>query len=364
MAAKRGAERIYGIPRASTLALAVARSRTTPPVPSPEVSEVPLSADPGSHGSSSGARSRWPGRVLRVGRWVFAIAVLAALVKVAVDNSEALRDVELDIRWAWLIAALPVGLAAGVVLPLGWRRLVASYGVAISRGHAVRVWVLSQTARYLPTGIAGFAARVVMAAKEGVPRTLTSATLAIELGLLAAWAGLFAGVFIPSSVVATPWRILLGAGSAIAIVALAALLALGGRLFPRAPALAPHLLDRRQMHEATLVYGVNAALKSARWVMIAAGVLAVHGSDIPLLIGAEALVGITPAGIGVREAVIAGALRDRFGFADAFALAVIARAWDFVVELIWIGIALVLRRNARTSDAPDRATPASSLGDT
>ena len=72
MAAKRGAERIYGIPRASTLALAVARSRTTPPVPSPEVSEVPQSADPGSHGSSSGARSRWPGRVLRVGRWVFA----------------------------------------------------------------------------------------------------------------------------------------------------------------------------------------------------------------------------------------------------------------------------------------------------
>ena len=85
------------------------------------------------------------------------------------------------------------------------------------------------------------------------------------------------------------------------------------------------------MHEATLVYGVNAVLKSARWVTIAAGVLTVHGSDIPLLIGAEALgvlaglVGITPAGIGVREAVIAGVLRVRFGFADAFALAVIAR---------------------------------------
>ena len=100
------------------------------------------------------------------------------------------------------------------------------------------------------------------------------------------------------------------------------------------------------MHEATVVYGVNAALKSARWLMIAAGVLTVHGSDIPLLIGAEALgvlaglIGITPAGIGVREAVIVGVLRDRFGFADAFALAVIARAWDFVVELVWIGVAL------------------------
>ncbi len=301
---------------------------------------------------------------------MFAVAVLAALVKVAVDNADALRDVNLDIRWVWLVAALPFGLAAGLVLPLGWRRLVAAYGVAISRAHAVRVWCLSQTARYLPTGVAGFAARVVMAAKEGVPRTLTSATLAIELGLLAAWAGLFAAVFIPSTVVSTPWRVLLGLGSAVAIGALPALLALGGRLFPRVPALAPHLLDRRQMHEATFVYGFNAALKSARWVMIAAGVLTVHGSDIPLLIGAEALgvlaglIGITPAGIGVREAVIAGALRDRFGFADAFALAIIARAWDFVVELIWIGVALVIRKRTRAADAtPDRAAPASSLGD-
>ena len=320
--------------------------------------------------SPPSSRSRWPGRLITVGRWVFAIAVLIALVKVALDNASALRDVDLQIQWAWLVAALPIGLAAGVVLPLGWRRLVAAYGVAISRGHAIRVWCLSQTARYLPTGIAGFAARVVMAAKEGVPRSLTSATLAIEIGLLAAWAGLIAGVFTPSSVLATPWRVLLGVGSAVAIAALPALLALGGRVFPRVPALAPHLLDRRQMHEATLVYGVNAALKSLRWVMIAAGVLTIHGSDIPLLIGAEALgvlaglIGITPAGIGVREAVIAGALRDRFGFADAFALAIIARAWDFVVELVWIGVALVLRRRMRADPATsDRAAPASSLGD-
>jgi uncharacterized membrane protein YbhN (UPF0104 family) len=209
-----------------------------------------------------------------------------------------------------------------------------------------------------------------MASKEGVPRSLTSATLAIELGLLAAWSGLIAAVFIPSSVVATPWRVLLGAASLVAIAALPALLALGGRMFPRVPALAPHLLDRRQMHEATLVYGVNAALKSARWLMIAAGVLTVHGADISLLIGAEALgvlaglIGITPAGLGVREAVIAGALRDRYGFADAFALAVIARAFDFVIELIWIGIALVLRRqSSSTAGTSDPATPASSLGD-
>ena len=62
--------------------------------------------------------------------------------------------------------------------------------------------------------------------------------------------------------------------------------------------------------------------------------------------------------------MIAGALRDRYGFADAFALAVIARAFDFVIELIWIGIALVLRRQSSTPGTSDPATPASSLGET
>ena len=114
-----------------------------------------------------------------------------------------------------------------------WSRPTASRSPA---PHAVRVWCLSQTARYLPTGVAGFAARVVMAAKEGVPRTLTSATLAIELGLLAAWAGTLRRGLHP-----VERRVDAVAGAprprrlAVAIGALPALLALGGRLFPACP---------------------------------------------------------------------------------------------------------------------------------
>ena len=292
--------------------------------------------------------------LLRLARWVFAAAVLAFIAKVAADNADSLSDVHLQVRAGWLVAAVPLGLAAGLVLPLSWRHLVGAYGAVLSRADAVRVWCLSQAARYLPTGVAGFASRIVMAGREGVSRGVAAASLAAELALLAAWSGLIAAVFIPSSVVAWPLRLLLGAGSAAVLAGLPWLLALGGRLLPRVPALAPHLLDRRQTTEAVGLYGVNAALKSGRFVLVAIGVLHVTGHDVPLLVGAEALgvlaglIGITPAGIGVREAVIAGALRHRFGFGDALALAAIVRAWDFVLELVWLAVALGLRhRSAR-----------------
>ena len=45
------------------------------------------------------------------------------------------------------------------------------------------------------------------------------------------------------------------------------------------------------------------------------------------------MVRITPAGIGVREGVIAAILADRFALTDAAALAVVVRAWDFTFEL-------------------------------
>jgi uncharacterized membrane protein YbhN (UPF0104 family) len=55
---------------------------------------------------------------------------------------------------------------------------------------------------------------------------------------------------------------------------------------------------------------------------------------------AVGMVGITPAGLGVREGVIAAALGARFGLGEAATLAVLYRAWDFVFELVWLVIAL------------------------
>jgi uncharacterized membrane protein YbhN (UPF0104 family) len=50
------------------------------------------------------------------------------------------------------------------------------------------------------------------------------------------------------------------------------------------------------------------------------------------------MVGITPAGIGVREGVIAAVLATRYPLGDAAALAVLLRAWDFAFEVAFLGV--------------------------
>jgi uncharacterized membrane protein YbhN (UPF0104 family) len=79
--------------------------------------------------------------------------------------------------------------------------------------------------------------------------------------------------------------------------------------------------------------------------------------DLFLVIGAVNLgavlgmIGITPAGLGVREGVITVLLAHRFGTGNAAAIAVAMRAWDFAFELVWIGIALGWERRTRQATA-------------
>jgi hypothetical protein len=118
------------------------------------------------------------------------------------------------------------------------------------------------------------------------------------------------------------------------------------------------------MHEATFVYGVNAALKSARWLMIAAGVLTVHGSDIPLL-SADLTCGDPSLGTGRKLVILPGLNHITILTASATHRQILDWLHDGLDAGIWT------RRQPRSSSGsgrgadatPDRAAPASSLGD-
>ena len=71
-----------------------------------------------------------------------------------------------------------------------------------------------------------------------------------------------------------------------------------------------------------------------------AALLPVATDDVWLIAGATAagavvgMVGITPAGLGVREVAVAALLASRFGIADATAFAIATRVLDFAHELV------------------------------
>lgn len=297
-------------------------------------------------------------RLLKVGRAVFAVLLIGVLVVAAMENASQLRDVELQLQPGWALAAVPFTFLGGLALPLAWRHVLFAYGVGLDRSTAVRVWCISQASRFVPTGVALAASRVLLSSKEGVPRSVAGASLAIELGLMLVW-GAFYTSWLPSYWLPGPLRLLLAAGSIGALVALPWLLRIVGRFLPRFPAIAPDALRIRHLYEAIGMYGINDLVRCFGFVFITATLHTIDPTDVFRVTAAinlgviVGMVGITPAGLGVREGVVAALLAPRFGLGTAAAMSVAFRAWDFAFELAWIGIALTWERRTRRATVPD-----------
>ena len=302
----------------------------------------------------------------RTGAWravrlAFSALVAAVLVVVAARAVDGLSSVSLRLDVPWLAAAYPLGIAAFPLLALAWAELLAAYGTRLPGRRAVRLWALAQASRYLPTGLAAVASRAVLAAREGVPAGLTVTTMVVEGALVVAWSAAAGLALVAAGTAATTAGPVAVAG-VVAVIAIPSAAVAASR--PRAGVVARLVarLSRRPdparpgpMVMATLAVGANMAVKGAVFVLFARALLHVHGADVALLFGAvnlavaAGMVGVTPAGLGVREGVLAALLSHRFGAADATALAVALRVWDLAVELPWVAVAAL---TGRTSRAP------------
>lgn len=293
-------------------------------------------------------KERWA-RALRI---AFVVIVAAVFVRVVVQDADELRDVDLTITPAWLLAAAPISLAASTLLPLAWRRLIMASGHQLDGRRALRIWWMAQTFRYIPTGAAAVASRAVLTAREAVPRAVTVASMAVELALIVGVSAVVALVTLPAESLAGWARALL---VLLGVCGLAAGPYAVRRLSAVVPRLDPHRAggwSTRDLYAAEGLVIANAAAKGVAFVLVAAALLPVDGSDLVLLVGAMhggvvlGMIGITPAGLGVREGVIAGILSSRYGLGDAAALAVAWRAWEVLFECVWL--AIVQRRAFRS----------------
>jgi uncharacterized membrane protein YbhN (UPF0104 family) len=300
-------------------------------------------------------------RLFGAARVVFGVAIIVVLVVAAARNAKDLREVDLELTPGWLLAAVPFTFAGGVLLPLAWRHTLKAYGVDLPRATAVRVWCLSQASRFIPGNVALVASRVLLSSREGVAKSLAATSLALEGGMIIVWGGFFAA-WLPSSVVPGPLRLLMAAGALLVLAALPVVLRLAGRLLPRFPALAPEALRPRHLYEAVGLYGLNNFVRASGFVFVAAALHTIDLRDVWLVIAAVNLgalvgmIGITPAGLGVREGVITALLTHRFTEGNALAFSAAFRAWDFAFELVWLGLALLWERRSRQR-AATTATP-------
>jgi hypothetical protein len=283
------------------------------------------------------------GLLVKVARTGLAIAAALVLLWIGSRNASDLTRVHLRLEPWWLAAAIPPYALGSLFLAVGWRTELDAFGHRLPMGVAIRVWWRAQLARYVPTGLAAFASRAALSKQEGVPASIGAASLAVELATLIGWGTLGASIGVPMAVPLHVLLFVLSLGGLVALPFVYPRLASLGARIPALAGLSTPAAPRR-MYEAIGGYGLSILVKSVAFVLFCAALVNVHPGDSLLLGGAVqgaaviGIIGITPAGLGVRETAMVGLLGHRLGTTDALAVAVAWRAFEFAFELAWLGL--------------------------
>ncbi len=314
---------------------------------------------------------------------VVVAAALVYLVQLARRHSGELRDVSLTIAYVPLLAASLLTLAGYLVNVIVWVTSLRWWKEHIRLAPALRIWFLSNLARFIPGVVWQFAGLAGMSYEAGLsPVAATGAILLQQVGLLCTGlvvSLLLAPAFIPAwtaglsvssrtgraanaiaawtQSTSAPLRLLIGVLLVLFVVALLPrFVQLAARLWTRMTgraALMPELNWRRTagyLGALTLpwiLYGVAFWLFGRAMIGNAAPGIAVATAAFVTSYVAGIIVVIAPAGLGVREVVLYSALAPIIGARDAIVLSVFSRVWLVAVEITGALIVLSLPRAAR-----------------
>jgi hypothetical protein len=290
--------------------------------------------------------------VLAVLPAVLIVAALVALVyKVDHAYTPALRRVPLALHWGTLLLASAVWLSGYTQLVQLWGASLAWWGSPPLRWRpALRVFCVSNLARYIPGAVWQFAGLAALASAEGVSPAAASVGVLLEQVVLLA-TGLALVLSVAPSFLAN-WTHGLGVGAqlAIAVLLIAALVIGLPRALPRVRTWAERVVKRPLPLPAIpqgpfAVYVIRGALS---WVIYGVAfwlfARALMGPAAPgvwlsatayvasYLVGLLAVV--APGGIIVREGALVLCLTSTIGAQPALILAVMSRLWLIALEVL------------------------------
>jgi glycosyltransferase 2 family protein len=306
-------------------------------------------------------RARW-----RSG-WATA-AVLAVVAGFFVVTLAARWQDVISLKWrlrpgVFALACLLLVVSYALVAGLWGLALGRAAGTPLAAG--ARIWFLSNLARYVPGNVWSYVGAVELARREGVARRTTLAVMALTQ-ILSVGVALLVGLPVLLAERARLGRPALLGAVVVAVVAAAAasfrhrLLALARR---RVPGLEPGDLTPSAGTVALLVvgYAVYWAVTGLAFAALVASLYPLAAGDVPLVVAAYAaayaagfLSLLTPAGLGVREGVLAVALAPVLPAGPALVVALLSRVWMMLAELAGAGVTQLLNRPARAGRAGRR----------
>jgi glycosyltransferase 2 family protein len=285
--------------------------------------------------------------------------VFAFLVLTVVGQWSEIQDRGVHFHVAWLIPALVVLLAFYALNALGWDLILRFLGYRLGAARAQVAWGQPLLARYVPGSVLYVLGRVLLSERAGVPRRLTLASIVYEQALQATAAVIVSAYFLIEhpDLRGQPLR-----WGVLALIPLALVLLhprvfgpLADRVlraFGREPL--PATMPLRGVASVLAFYVVNWAVIGAGLYCVARSVSTISAGEL-MVVGAAQAFGylaalatlVAPAGLGIRDAAFAWALKTAVpgnSFALASLIAIVVRGVLTVVEVIYVAVVTALGR--------------------
>lgn len=247
---------------------------------------------------------------------------------------------------AWIsisIFAIVYGFA-NTLLASAWRDLLAYLGESLPRSEAIRIYGISQLAKYLPGNIFHLAGRQALGMAAGVPGSLLAKSTLWELGLIATTAMLFGVLTLPS------FTLYISAAQSIPIF------------------IGVAWLFSRILRKLTSQHTASAFIYQATFLGISAGVFTALVAVIsktevisfefwPTIGGAYTLAWLAglvtpgaPAGVGVREMILLLLLKGTVQEGDLLMAILLGRVVTVTGDFLFFAAASLLRSEATNTE--------------
>ncbi|HET9676537.1 MAG TPA: lysylphosphatidylglycerol synthase transmembrane domain-containing protein [Solirubrobacterales bacterium] len=299
-------------------------------------------------------------RRVRLGLQIgLAVLIFGFLVLTVVNQWSEIQSEGLHFHVAWLIPALVILPAYFAISALGWDLILRYLGYPLGIGRAQVAWGQPLLARYVPGSVLYVLGRVLLSERAGVPRRITLASIVYEQALSATSAVIVAAYFIIQHPdlqgQSLRWGVLLLIPVTIALLhpkVFGPLVNRVLRAFGREPL--PGVISLRGVIALIVFYCLNWGVVALAIYCIARSVTFIPFNDL-LLVGSAQAIGywaalvtlIAPAGLGVRDAAFAWAVKAALpgrSFALGSLIAIAVRGVMTVGELIYVGAVTALGR--------------------
>jgi hypothetical protein len=288
-----------------------------------------------------------------------AVLIFGFLVLTVISQWSEIQDKGVHFHVLWLVPALVALLLFYALSALGWDLILRALGYRIGVGRAQVAWGQPLLARYVPGSVLYILGRVLLSERIGVPRRITVASIAYEQAISATSAIVFSAYFFIDhpDLQGQPlrWAVLALIPAAVAFLHPRVFGPIADRVlraFGRDPL--PAVISLRGVISLLVFYLLLWAVISVGIYCVARSVSDVSADQI-LTVGSAQALGyvaalatlVAPAGLGVRDAVFAWAVKVAApggSFAFGSLIAIVVRGVLTAVEVIFAGAVTALGR--------------------